>query len=69
MDDNTPKAAKDKECPYCRQAFTSSSLGRHLDLYIKPRNPKKPDGIHDVEEIRRTRGGVTRRQPDRKSVV
>ncbi|EPE02994.1 hypothetical protein F503_08871 [Ophiostoma piceae UAMH 11346] len=63
MDENTPKAAKDKNCPYCAQAFTSSSLGRHLDLYIKPRNPKKPDGIHDVDEIRRTRGGVTRRQP------
>jgi hypothetical protein len=58
----TPKAAKDKNCPYCNQAFTSSSLGRHLDLYIKERNPKAPDGLHDVEEIRKLRGGVTRRQ-------
>lgn len=59
----TPKAPKDKSCPYCHQAFTSSSLGRHLDLYIKERNPKAPDGVHDIEEIRRVRGGVTRRQP------
>lgn len=54
---------KDRNCPYCNQPFTSSSLGRHLDLYIKPHNPKPPDGIHDVEEIRKVRGSVTRRQP------
>lgn len=61
----TPKlgAPKDKNCPFCGQAFTSSSLGRHLDLYIKPKNPKAPDGIHDVDEIRKLRGGITRRQP------
>lgn len=52
-------ALKDKSCPYCRQAFTSSSLGRHLDQYLLK---KKPDGIHDVDEIRRLRGGITRRQ-------
>lgn len=51
-------AAKDKECQYCHQHFTSSSLGRHLDQFI---SKKKPDGIHDVEEIRRLRGGITRR--------
>ena len=51
-------AAKDKPCPYCQQRFTSSSLGRHLDQYI---TKKKPDGIHNVEEIRRMRGGITRR--------
>jgi hypothetical protein len=56
-------APKDKNCPYCGQAFTSSSLGRHLDLYIKDKNPKAPDGIHDVDEIRKLRGGITRRQP------
>ncbi|KAK8158044.1 hypothetical protein IWX90DRAFT_358404, partial [Phyllosticta citrichinensis] len=55
------KAPKDKSCPFCQQAFTSSSLGRHLDLYIKPKNPKAPDGIHNVDEIRRMRGGITRR--------
>lgn len=55
-------APKDRNCPYCHQAFTSSSLGRHLDLYIKPKNPKPPDGIHNVEEIRRIRGNITRRQ-------
>jgi hypothetical protein len=55
-------APKDRTCPYCHQAFTSSSLGRHLDLYIKPKNPKPPDGIHNVEEIRRIRGNITRRQ-------
>ncbi|KHO01798.1 uncharacterized protein MAM_00799 [Metarhizium album ARSEF 1941] len=55
-------APKDKNCPYCRQAFTSSSLGRHLDLYIKEKNPKPPDGVHDVEAIRRMRGCITRRQ-------
>ena len=42
--------------------FTSSSLGRHLDLYIKPQNAKPADGIHNVEEIKRVRGNVTRRQ-------
>jgi hypothetical protein len=56
-------APKDKACPFCRQPFTSSSLGRHLDLYIKEKNPKPPDGVHDVEEIRKLRGGITRRQP------
>ena len=56
------KAAKDKNCPFCGQAFTSSSLGRHLDLYIRPKNPKAADGIHIVEEIRKLRGGITRRQ-------
>ncbi|KAI0403268.1 hypothetical protein F4802DRAFT_314249 [Xylaria palmicola] len=56
-------AAKDRNCPYCGQAFTSSSLGRHLDLYIKERNPKPPDGIHDVDAIRKMRDSVTRRQP------
>jgi hypothetical protein len=55
-----PAAAKDKECPYCHQHFTSSSLGRHLDQYIFK---KRPDGIHNVEEIRRQRGGITRRTP------
>ncbi|PSR97449.1 hypothetical protein BD289DRAFT_102170 [Coniella lustricola] len=57
------KAPKDKTCPYCGQAFTSSSLGRHLDLYIKEKNPKAPDGIHDVDEIRKLRGTITRRHP------
>jgi hypothetical protein len=56
------KAPKDKNCPFCGQAFTSSSLGRHLDLYIRPKNPKAPDGIHLVDEIRKLRGGITRRQ-------
>ncbi|KAJ4393444.1 hypothetical protein N0V93_002654 [Gnomoniopsis smithogilvyi] len=61
--EGTNKAPKDKCCPYCGQAFTSSSLGRHLDLYIKEKNPKAPDGIHNVEEIRKLRGSITRRQP------
>ncbi|KAI0011456.1 hypothetical protein F4779DRAFT_572779 [Xylariaceae sp. FL0662B] len=56
-------APKDRNCPYCGQAFTSSSLGRHLDLYIKEKNPKAPDGIHDVNAIRKMRGSITRRQP------
>lgn len=56
-------APKDKACPFCSQQFTSSSLGRHLDLYIKEKNPKPADGIHDVVEIRKLRGGITRRQP------
>lgn len=60
---NGLKSAKDRSCPFCGQAFTSSSLGRHLDLYIKPRNPKPADGVHDVEEIKKMRGGITRRQP------
>ncbi|KAI1881168.1 hypothetical protein JX265_001408 [Neoarthrinium moseri] len=56
-------APKDRNCPYCGQAFTSSSLGRHLDLYIKEKNPKPADGIHDVEAIKKLRAGITRRQP------
>lgn len=55
-------ATKDRTCPFCHAPFTSSSLGRHLDLYIKDKNPKPPDDVHDVEEIRKLRGGVTRRQ-------
>ncbi|RDA88034.1 hypothetical protein CP532_5320 [Ophiocordyceps camponoti-leonardi (nom. inval.)] len=58
-----PGAPKDKTCHYCQQAFTSSSLGRHLDLFVKEKNPKPPDGVHDVEEIRKLRGSVTRRHP------
>lgn len=60
---NKNSATKDKACPFCGQQFTSSSLGRHLDLYIKEKNPKPADGIHDVVEIRKMRGGITRRQP------
>ena len=56
-------ASKDKACPFCQQQFTSSSLGRHLDLYIKEKNPKPADGIHNVEEIKKIRGNITRRQP------
>ncbi|KAI1175199.1 hypothetical protein F4777DRAFT_579183 [Nemania sp. FL0916] len=56
-------AVKDRACPYCGQAFTSSSLGRHLDLYIKEKNPKPPDGVHDVDAIRKMRESITRRQP------
>ncbi|PYI33168.1 hypothetical protein BP00DRAFT_393017 [Aspergillus indologenus CBS 114.80] len=52
-------ALKDRQCQYCHQAFTSSSLGRHLDQFMFK---KKPDGIHDVEEIRRMRSEITRRQ-------
>ncbi|KAF2485406.1 hypothetical protein BDY17DRAFT_102684 [Neohortaea acidophila] len=63
VDASGAKVSKDRACPFCAQAFTSSSLGRHLDLYIKPRNPKPPDGVHDVDEIRRIRGRITRRQP------
>lgn len=58
-----PSAPKDKTCPFCQQPFTSSSLGRHLDLYIKEKNPKPADGLHNVDEIRKLRGGITRRQP------
>ncbi|OJD20215.1 hypothetical protein ACJ73_08452 [Blastomyces percursus] len=53
-----PPALKAKQCQYCHQLFTSSSLGRHLDQYIFK---KKPDGVHDVEEIRRLRSSITRR--------
>jgi hypothetical protein len=35
--DAATKAPKDRSCPFCGQRFTSSSLGRHLDLYIKPK--------------------------------
>jgi len=56
------QARKDKQCQFCHQAFTSSSLGRHYDLWIKPEKPKAEDGVHNVDEIRRIRGAVTRRQ-------
>ena len=61
---NTGKhpSIKDKQCPFCHQTFTSSSLGRHLDLYIREKNAKPPDDVHDVEEIRKIRAGITRRQ-------
>nr|POE64803.1 hypothetical protein CFP56_76314 [Quercus suber] len=62
-DRSASKTSKDRQCPFCNQAFTSSSLGRHLDLYIKPKNPKPADGVHDIAEIRKIRGGITRRQP------
>ena len=62
-----PHPPKNKECPFCHELFTSSSLGRHLDLYIKDKNPKAADGVHDVEAIRQIRGGITRRQPKRPS--
>lgn len=58
--DGAAKSAKDRACPFCGQAFTSSSLGRHLDLYIKPKNPKPADGVHDVDEIRKLRGSTLR---------
>jgi len=60
------KAAKDKECLFCHQAFTASSLGRHYDNYIKFDKPKPPDDKHNEEaivEIRKIRADITRRQP------
>lgn len=51
-------ATKDKECQFCHQKFTSSSLGRHLDQFI---SKKKADGVHDVDEIRKIRASITRR--------
>ncbi|KAL9581841.1 MAG: hypothetical protein Q9203_005738 [Teloschistes exilis] len=62
VDSGKKPAVKNTQCQYCGTPFTTSSLGRHLDLYIRDRNPKQPDGIHDVDEIRRLRGNVTRRQ-------
>jgi len=53
-----PPAVKNKECQFCHQKFTSSSLGRHLDQFL---SKKKPDGLHDVNEIKRQRAGITRR--------
>ncbi|CAJ2512963.1 Uu.00g010820.m01.CDS01 [Anthostomella pinea] len=44
--------------------FTQSGkVGRHLDRYIKEKNPKPPDGVHDVEAIRKMR--ATRRRGPR----
>ncbi|KAI9894413.1 MAG: hypothetical protein M1814_003170 [Vezdaea aestivalis] len=57
---------KDKICQFCNAAFTSSSLGRHLDLYIRDKNPKAPDGVHEPDQIRLIRGNITRRK-NRKS--
>jgi hypothetical protein len=52
---------KDRACPFCKQVFTSSSLGRHLDFFIRDKRPKLPDGVHDVDKIRQLRGTITRR--------
>lgn len=60
-----PNIPKNKTCPFCGDHFTSSSLGRHLDLFIKEKNPKHSDGVHDVEAIREMRNNITRRQPRR----
>lgn len=60
------KAIKDKKCEFCHTSFTSSSLGRHHDQWIKDKNPKAPDEQHNAEaiaKIREKRGSVTRRQP------
>lgn len=57
-----PKAVKDRSCIFCGKEFTSSSLGRHYDTFIKERNPKAPDGIHNIERIKEMRQGITRRQ-------
>lgn len=60
-DSGKKPAVKNTRCKFCGTPFTTSSLGRHLDLYIREKNPKAPDGVHDVEEIRQSRGNVTRR--------
>jgi hypothetical protein len=39
-----------------------------LDLYIKDKNPKPPDGVHDIDEIRKLRGSITRRSARNSSV-
>jgi protein-disulfide isomerase len=60
--DSSTKAPKDRNCPFCNQAFTSSSLGRHLDLYIKPKVslpvldacsscPANPDGCRTPSRL------------------
>ena len=71
-DSNTPlkhtSTPKNKQCPFCGDSFTSSSLGRHLDLYIKDKNPKNSDGVHDIDLIRQLRSNITRRQPRRSAV-
>ncbi|KAF2097743.1 hypothetical protein NA57DRAFT_76552 [Rhizodiscina lignyota] len=59
---STTKAPKDKICPFCQTPYTASSLGRHLDAYIRPKNPKPVDGLHDVDKIREMRQSITRRQ-------
>ena len=60
-DSGKKPAVKNTKCKYCGTPFTTSSLGRHLDLYIRDKNPKPPDGLHNVDEIRQMRGNVTRR--------
>ncbi|KAL9031332.1 MAG: hypothetical protein Q9196_000622, partial [Gyalolechia fulgens] len=62
-DSGRKPAVKNTKCKYCGTPFTTSSLGRHLDLYIREKNPKPEDGLHNVDEIRQMRGNVTRRQP------
>lgn len=58
-------APKDRQCRFCGQWFTASSLGRHYDQWVKPVNPKPPDGIHDVTLIAQMRGTITRRTRNR----
>ncbi|KAL8943828.1 MAG: hypothetical protein Q9216_000821 [Gyalolechia sp. 2 TL-2023] len=61
-DSGRKPAVKNTKCKYCGTPFTTSSLGRHLDLYIREKNPKPADGLHNVDEIRQMRNNVTRRQ-------
>lgn len=56
-----PSVRKDRNCPFCHQTFTSSSLGRHLDSFIRDKSPKPQDGVHDVNKIRKIRENITRR--------
>lgn len=64
-----PPAPKDKVCQFCHQAFTSSSLGRHYDTYVISKDntkPKSPDEDHNeeaIEEMRKLRMHITRRNP------
>ncbi|KAK4611744.1 hypothetical protein CLAFUW4_13403 [Fulvia fulva] len=57
------KALKDRICPFCGKNCKPGKLGPHLDRFVNPKKGRKlksPDGVHDVEEIRKLRTGPNR---------
>ncbi|KAK4549208.1 hypothetical protein LTR36_007666 [Oleoguttula mirabilis] len=49
---SSPRAAttlnpKKAVCPHCKEGIREASLGKHLDRFIRPKDPKPPDGVHD----------------------
>jgi len=51
--------ATPNKCQYCNKTFSiSGTLGGHL---IRSDKPRKPDGIHNINQIRREKAYVKKR--------